>query len=427
MSTPVFVPADILLPKKGTDLVKWAVMACDQFTSQPEYWEKVDEIAGNEPSTLRIILPEVYLEEGDTEQRVAAIKAAMEDYRDNVLESVGNAFIYVERDISTGVRQGLMGCVDLEAYSYEKGAQPNIRPSENTVVERIPPRLAVRRGAPLESPHILMLVDDPDKTVIEPFAAKKDSLKKVYDIDLMLGGGALRGWAITDKADIDAVYKAIAQLENEEQFNARYNAAGKTKPFALAVGDGNHSLATAKALWEETKKNLSAAEQENHPARFCLVELENIQSPANAIEPIHRVLFDVSGDAVLAAIEGYAAEVGAKVSQDGSGEQSFTLLYGDKSIKIGLSGAKEPLTVGSVEKIIAVSEKNNPAQRVDYVHGDDSVKELVASGAVGILLPPFKKADLFRGVALGGVLPKKTFSMGHAEEKRYYMECRVIL
>lgn len=425
---PVFVPADVLLPNKQTDLFKWAVMACDQFTSQPEYWEKVDEIAGDAPSTLRIILPEVYLEDGDTDARIKAIHAAMKDYQANVLESIGKGFVYVERDISTGVRQGLVGCVDLEAYSYEKGAQPGIRPSENTVVERIPPRLAVRKGAVLESPHILMLVDDPEETVIEPFAKKKNDLKKVYDLELMLGGGNIRGWAITQEADIQAIYGAIAQLANEEQFNARYNAAGKTKPFALAVGDGNHSVATAKALWEETKKSLSEAEQQNHPARFCMVELENIQSPANAIEPIHRVLFDVDGPAVEAAIDAYAQKVGATVSRDGSGDQRFTLLYGDKEVAIGLSGGGiEPLSVGSVEKLIAESEAQNPGQRVDYVHGDDSVKDLVAGGAVGILLPPFQKADLFRGVALGGVLPKKTFSMGHAEEKRYYMECRTIL
>lgn len=426
MSNPVFAAADILLPNNQTDVTKWAVMACDQFTSQPEYWEKVDEIVGGAPSTLRIILPEVYLEEPGVDTRIGAIHAAMADYQKNVLTRLVKGFIYIERHISTGVRQGLVGCVDLEEYEYDRSKTPRIRPSENTVVERIPPRLAVRRGGVLESPHILMLVDDAGGTVIEPLGKKKDSLEKVYDLDLMLGGGRLAGWAVTDPADIDAVYKAIAALEDEATFNKKYGTSGETPPFPLAVGDGNHSLATAKASWEELKSNLTPAELAGHPARYCLVELENVQSPANAIEPIHRVAFDVTGEDLAAAIDAFAAENGATVGE--SGDQTFTVVTAQGKRQVGITGAPHPLTVGTVQGILEVLEKQKPVMRVDYIHGEDSVDELVAKGgAVGILLPPFNKADLFRGVALGGVLPKKTFSMGHAEEKRYYLECRTIL
>ncbi len=288
---PVFTAADILLPGEGADMQKWAVMACDQFTSQPAYWDKVDKLVGSAPSTLRIILPEVYLEQPGVDGRISAIHAAMADYQKNVLGRAVKGFVYIERHISTGVRQGLVGCVDLEEYEYDRTKTPRIRPSENTVVERIPPRLAVRRGGVLESPHILMLIDDAGETVIEPLGKKKADLEKLYDVDLMLGGGRLEGWAVTSAADIEAIYAAIAALEDADTFNQKYGTKGETPPFPLAVGDGNHSLATAKASWEELKNHLPAPQLENHPARYCLVELENVQSPANAIEPIHRVVF----------------------------------------------------------------------------------------------------------------------------------------
>lgn len=425
MQNPIFKTANILLPNTQTNLEKWAVLACDQFTSQPEYWQTADEVVGNAPSTLRIILPEVFLEEENVEARIAKIHSAMRDYQKNVLTNAIKGFVYIERIISSGVRQGLVGCVDLEHYSYQKGQQPRIRPSENTVVERIPPRLAVRRGAVLESPHILMLIDDAEKTVIEPLAEKKDSLKPLYDVELMQCGGRLCGWAVTEKADIEAVYAAIARLEEEDVFEKKYGIKGKTLPFALAVGDGNHSLATAKASWEEIKKGLSPSQQESHPARHCLVELENVQSPANAIEPIHRVMFDVTKEEVEMAIETFAKESGAKLAQ--SGQQNFCLVYQGGKRQVGITGAPQPLTVGTVQDILQVLAQQNPCMKEDYIHGQDSVEELVEKGAVGILLPAFNKADLFRGVALGGVLPKKTFSMGHAEEKRYYLECRTIL
>ncbi len=425
----MFLAANILLPKKGVDLEKWAVIACDQFTSEPLYWHDAESLVGDAPSTLHMILPEVYLEEENVQSRISDIHSSMLTYHDTILTTSFNGFVYIERETSSGTRQGLVGMVDLEEYAYEKGTHPKIRPSENTVEERIPPRLAVRRGAKLESPHILLLVDDAKKTVIEPLAEKKNTLLPLYDVSLMLGGGSARAWAVTDKKDIDAISNALSALEDENEFYQKYPAAkGKTTPFSLAVGDGNHSLATAKALWEETKSTLSQKELENHPARYCLVELENIQSDAINVEPIHRVVFGVGPDAVKNALSKYAKNHGITVSNI-EGGQHFSLVYGENMTEdVYLIDAKEPLVVGSVDAFLELCAAENPEMYVDYVHGDDSVSALVSEQkAVGLLMPPFAKDDIFRGVALGGVLPKKTFSMGHAKDKRYYMECRSIL
>ncbi len=425
----MFLAADILLPKKDVDLEKWAVIACDQFTSEPLYWRDVENLIGNAPSTFQMILPEVYLEDENVKSRISDIHSNMLTYHDTVLTSSFNGFVYIERETSSGTRQGLVGMVDLEEYAYEKGTHPKVRPSENTVEERIPPRLAVRRGAKLESPHILLLVDDAQKTVIEPLAEKKNTLLPLYNVSLMLGGGSVRAWAVTDKSDIDTISNALSALEDENEFYQKYPASkGKTTPFSLAVGDGNHSLATAKALWEETKGKLSQEELENHPARYCLVELENVQSDAITIEPIHRVVFGVDPEAVKNALSQYTQKHGITVSNV-EGDQHFSLVCGDNVTEdVYLSDAKEPLVVGSVDAFLELCAAESPEMYVDYVHGDDSVHALVSEKkAVGLLMPPFAKSDIFRGVALGGVLPKKTFSMGHAKDKRYYMECRSIL
>ncbi|MDL2218974.1 DUF1015 domain-containing protein [Ruminococcaceae bacterium OttesenSCG-928-O06] len=424
MKQPVFLPTEILLPGPAAAPEKWAVLACDQFTSQPEYWQQAEALVGDAPSTLHIIFPEVYLEQPGGEARIAGIHAAMQKYRHSVLTQAVNGFVYVERTTPSGTRCGLVGCVDLEDYSYEAGAAPRIRPSEGTLVERIPPRLAVRRGGALECPHILMLADDAACTVIEPIGEKKAALAPLYDFTLMLEGGRLQAWAVTDAADIAAVQAALAALEEAPAFAARYGAAAGAA-FALAVGDGNHSLATAKALWEETKQNLTPQQQENHPARYCMVELCNIQSAAIGIEPIHRVVFGPSAEEFRLALEDYARQNAVGISADG--DQRFTLLYEQYEEEIHLRDAREALAVGSVDAAIAWCAQSHPGLRVDYVHGEDAVRQLAAGGAVGLLLPPFEKSDLFRGVALGGVLPRKTFSMGHATEKRYYMECRAIL
>ena len=427
MKNPVLRPADILLPPQEADFGKWAVLACDQFTSQVEYWQQAEQIVSREPSTLRMILPEVYLEEHDTPARIQAIHEAMRQYISAVLTRSVHGYVYVERTQADGsVRQGLIGCVDLEDYSYEAGSTPRIRPSERTVEERIPPRLAVRRGAPLESPHILMLADDPEKAIVEPFAEKKKELRQLYDTELMLGGGRVQAWAVTEEKDLEEIAKKLEVLDRKERFCNMYEAAQEAVPFALAVGDGNHSLATAKAYWEEIKKTLPEGKRKNHPARLCLVELENIQSEAIVIEPIHRVLFGADWQQLLQEIVIYLEENNIKMLPGPQGEQQFTVISAKESFAFGIQNAPAPLAVGTLEEILQKAQRKYPQWQVDYVHGADAVHDLAQKGAIGVLLPGFEKSDLFKGVALGGVLPKKTFSMGHAVEKRYYIECRKI-
>lgn len=430
----VFSAADILLPGQETDLARWAALACDQFTSQPEYWQNAEALAAGAPSTLHITLPEAYLESPDKAARIAAIHQTMRAYRAQVLTRALHGFVYVERTTGSGVRQGLVGAVDLEAYSYAPDSAPLVRPSERTVADRIPPRLAVRRGAALEAPHIMMLADDAACAIVEPFAAKKASLEPLYDTELMLGGGRVAGWAVANAADIDAVERAVSALGEQGAFDEKYPEAAGRPPLAIAVGDGNHSLATAKAYWEELKAGLAPGQRQNHPARWCLAELVNVHSPALEIEPIHRAVFGIPArewrDAFLAFCAAHGAarcEPGRDAKAARGAVQRFCLIgAGQAEEAISLRNAPWPLAVGTLEAFLAQLAESHPQIRVDYIHGEGAVRALAKSGAVGVLLPDFAKGDLFRGVALGGVLPKKTFSMGHAEEKRYYLECRAI-
>lgn len=425
----IFRSTDIYLPKENTDLKAWAAMACDQFTSQPDYWHNAEALVQDKPSTLHITLPEVYLEQDDVPQRIEKIHNEMERYLQQVLTRCVHGFIYVERTTESGVRPGLVGKVDLEAYSYEKGAKPPVRPSENTVVERIPPRLAVRRGAALETPHIMMLLDDEKRHLIEHFQAKKAQLVQAYDTDLMLGGGHLAGWEITGADDIAFIENNIDFLCTQGIFDAHYPQAAGDAPIAMAVGDGNHSLATAKAYWEEIKQTLTNDEKENHPARFALVELVNIHCPAIGIEPIHRAVFGTDGAEFVSAFYAWLSQH-AEVCAQADAEQTFRVVTdADEDAEMlteCIKNAPHPLAVGTLEMFLADFCAQHSGVKVDYIHGEAAVRELAGKGAVGVLLPDFLKSDLFKGVVLGGVLPKKTFSMGEATEKRYYMECRKI-
>ena len=422
-----FAPAHILLPSAQIPLEKWGCIACDQFTSDRDYWQKAEAAAAGSPSTLNLILPEVYLEDGDADARIEKIHAAMDDYAQNVLTRAVDGFIYVERTEQSGkVRQGLVGMGDLEAYSYRRGEKCTVRPSESTVESRIPPRMKVRTGASLETPHIMMLADDPGCTLIEPVAAHKQELPKVYEGELMLNGGHIAGWAVEDPAMLAQIDAALAALGSQEAFDAKYPQARGAKPLTLAVGDGNHSLAAAKACWEELKATLTPEERESHPARWCLAEVCNVHSPAIEIEPIHRVLFNVDCGAVLLALISWSDSNMAGICFGDSKQQAFTLAGPHVSNVLSFEDPVAPLTVGTVDEFIEYFMARHSEARVDYVHDEPAVRALTRQGGVAFLLPPFEKSDLFKGIVMGGVLPRKTFSMGHAEEKRYYIECRRI-
>lgn len=409
----LFGTADILLPKSA-DMNRWAVIACDQFTSDAAYWQRVRAHAGNGESTIHLILPEADLGCVDEDAAIARINAAMEDYLSNDVFTVyPNSYIYVERTLQNGaVRPGLVGAVDLEEYDYHPGSVSRVRATEKTVLERIPPRVRVRKDAGIEFPHVLMLCDDDEKMLLEPIAAKKDSLRKVYDFDLMEGGGHITGWLVDGEAAAAfdrAFERYVASVP------AKY-ADLEGAPVVLAVGDGNHSLATAKSCYETLKANSPGEDLSNHPARYALVELENIHDDAQAFEPIHRVLFHVDGKKLLADMQEICSDDGFEVEY----------VMGKQRGWLRLDKAKGELAVAVLQEFLDKWMAENPCE-IDYIHGDEEVVRLAQeTDAIGFLLPPMEKHQLFRGVISGGVLPRKTFSMGHAREKRYYLEGRRI-
>ena len=409
-----FLPADILMPKTDS-MEKWAVIACDQFTSDQAYWDRVRKNAEGAVSTINLILPEAELGTEKEAEHTAVINATMKRYMDeDVFTTYPNSFVYVERQLENGtIREGLVGMVDLDAYDYSTGATSAIRATERTVAERIPPRQRVRRDAPIELPHILMLCDDHDKVLIEPIGAKKDSLKKLYDFDLMEGGGHITGWLVEGK-DVEDFNHALADYT--ATVGEKYKGL-KGVPMVFAVGDGNHSLATAKSCYEELKKNHPDEDLSNHPARYALVELENIHDLAQVFEPIHRVIFKTEPEKLLAALQKDACADG------GFPVQWYTK---DASGTVYLDRAKSELAVGVLQGFLDAYLKDN-AGEIDYIHDDDALIGLAKQdGAIGFLLPAMEKSQLFRGVIADGILPRKTFSMGHSREKRYYLEGRKI-
>ncbi len=418
MST-AFKRADILLPKSA-DMSKWAVVACDQYTSEPEYWEKTAQIVGDAPSTLNLILPEVYLEKFDVEDRIHNIHTCMESYIDKgVFEEYKNTMLYFERVQDDGrVRQGLVGAIDLEEYDYSKGSVSSVRATEATVVERIPPRVKVRRNAPIELPHIMILIDDEDKTVVEAVGAKKDTLKKVYDFDLMQKGGKATGYIMTDEM-CDYVEKALEALGSRESFDKKYNLGDK--PVLLyAMGDGNHSLATAKAYYEELKAQYEDVDLSCHPARYALVEIVNLHSEALEFEAIHRIVTEVDTKALLKSLYS-ELELSDEVS-----DQKITIIEnGEETVKY-IHNPLSKLAVGSLQTVLDKKVLDLKG-KIDYIHGIDVVKNLsMKENSIGFVLEDMAKSDLFPTVICDGALPRKTFSMGHAWDKRYYIECRKI-
>ncbi len=294
---------DLYLPRSGVDLNKWAVIACDQFTSQPEYWQKVEEVVGKAPSTLKLIFPEVYLDKPGADERIQRIQHTMLDYLSSGLLVPQAGMVYVERQVGGKLRKGLVLALDLEHYDYSKGSQSLIRATEGTIIERLPPRIRIREGAKLELPHILVLIDDPERTVIEPLGKSKSLLKELYDFDLMAGSGHLNGYLVNNPSIEASVVRALEQLANPQIFATKYGVSTNQPVLLFAMGDGNHSLATAKAIWEMKKSKVGM----DHPSRYALVEIENVHDEGLEFAPIHRVIFGLKQDIFKAMQEYYQA------------------------------------------------------------------------------------------------------------------------
>lgn len=439
-SVALHVPT-ILLPRADVDLSKWAVIACDQYTSQPDYWQQVARHVGDSPSTLNMILPEVYLEQ-DTDERVKRINQSMQRYLDEALLVAREpGFMLVDRQTPHAAsRKGLVAALDLEFYDFLPGSQSLIRASEGTIVDRLPPRIHVRRDAPLELPHIMVLIDDPECSVIEPLFEQAGD--PVYDIDLMLEAGHICGYSLNDPARIESVARALQRLATPEAMRKRYgDVPGGT--LLYAVGDGNHSLATAKSIWETIKPALGSDDAlRSHPARYALVELVNIHDQGLLFEAIHRVLFNVSADGLSSYVQEYFQQQGLRVHmQEVSSSAAAAVAAETGSSNLhrfgwvtatgsGIAEIEQPSQVcatGSLQDCLDAYLQENPQAGIDYVHGDAVVTELGSRpGNAGFYLPSIAKSDLFRTILLEGALPRKTFSMGAAEEKRFYLECRLI-
>lgn len=416
-----FYPADILLPREA-DMTKWAVVACDQFTSQPEYWQAVEDTVGAAPSTLRLILPEAKLNDPNVEEHISGINGAMKSYVDSgVFQTLSDSLIYIERTQSDGkVRHGLIGMVDLDQYDFTPGSGALIRATEGTVLSRIPPRVRVRQDAPIELPHVMLLIDDPDCTVVEPLTASSAAMEKLYDFDLQQGGGHLTGWKLTP-AQTDGVADALEGLTTDAAMQRKYGLSG-VAPLLFAVGDGNHSLATAKQCYENLKKVTPQSEWAGLSARYALVEVVNNHDEALKFEPIHRVVFGVDPAALLAELK--ACYPGA---HEGAGEgHTIAYTYEGHAGLVTIPNPKMQLAVGTLQAFLDEYLKKHGGE-VDYIHGDEVTDELGAKpGNIGFKLPAMGKEQLFKTVMADGVLPRKTFSMGHAQDKRYYVEARKI-
>lgn len=414
-----FSKADILLPK-NTDMEKWAVVACDQYTSELEYWAETDKIAGDGASALRLILPEVYLEDKDVDKRIEDIHRNMQKYlNDGVFREYKDSLIYIERVQSDGlVRAGLVGKIDLEKYDYRKGSTSQVRATEATVVERIPPRIKIRNGAPIELPHIMILIDDAKGTVVEQVGEAKDSFEKLYDFDLMQGGGSIKGWLVSDEK-ADAAVAALEALGDLDTFNKKYSL-NEDSPLVYAMGDGNHSLATAKEFYEQLKAANPGKDLSDHPARYALVEIVNLHSPALRFEAIHRIVTETNVTELLTRLGEMLL-----LTTDPT-DQKITIVENGKRRAVYVHTPLSKLAVGSLQSAL---DKLLPeiGGKVDYIHGSEVVEKLsMTENSVGFLLPDMGKEELFPTVICDGALPRKTFSMGHAADKRYYVEARKI-
>ena len=424
----------VYLPKKGTDLTKWAVIACDQFTSQPEYWKKVENLVGDAPSTLNLIFPEAYLEKTDGTERIQSIHSAMSAYLNKGIVQPRDGLIYIERSVAGKTRKGIVLCLDLERYDYAKDSASLIRATEGTIVDRLPPRMRIRQDAVLELPHILVVIDDPWHTVIEPVGRNKGALEKLYDFDLMFDSGHLAGYAVSEKLEAQVI-ESLRSLASPEAFAARYGISQDTPVLLFAMGDGNHSLATAKAVWEKMKSQVGP----DHPARYALVEIENVHDEGLEFEPIHRVLFGLKRDLFVALKEYFGEnfkytlnarleDAVRQVDNAHGPNHAIGLINGGKDFGVvEIVHPSSNLPVGTLQTFIDQFIEKGGADKIDYVHGKDVVFSLGAQpGNAGFYVSGIAKSELFKTVILDGVLPRKAFSMGEAREKRFYMETRKI-
>ena len=425
----------MLLPNASVDMSKWAVIACDQYTSNKAYWDKVEALVGDAPSTLKITFPEYYLGKIDEEKKIAEIQAEERKYLAENLFDVHPGMILVERHIDNGIRWGLMLTIDLEDYDYPKTSVSWIRATEGTVAERIPPRVKIREGAPLEVPHILVLVDDNEKKLIEPLIAQKDRMKKVYDFDLMMGSGHITGYSLAEPEFEKHVYDVIAELQSDETITKKYGPACDRNRILFAIGDGNHSLATAKTIWEAHKAEWGM----DHPARYALVEIENLHDPAQQFEPIHRVIFGTKASAVSLFEEELGDKIRIEAVRDADamikainatpdGTQAFGILENGKAFTAVFAEAPSVICVGSIQQILDKWKAEGKYEKIDYIHGAQDLADVSAGeNTAGFYLPPVSKNGFFQGIIHDGALPRKTFSMGEAHEKRFYIEAQQIL
>lgn len=421
----------LLLPADRATLSHWAVIACDQFTAEPSYWAQTEALVGTDSSCLRLTLPEVYLSADDT-PRITAIHQTMDTYLSaGLLRELDDGLMLIERDCGRGSpRRGVLLAFDLDAYDERPGAQTPIRPTEATVTERVPARLAIRAQAPFELPHILLFVDDPAHTLLEPLFSACADVPVCYDFTLMQGGGHIKSRFVPIGDAVDAFLTRLSAHAAPEACRARYGLSENQAPLVFATGDGNHSMAAAKAHWEQVKRGLNAEQALTHPARFVLAELVNLQDESICFEAVHRLLLNVHADDALAFLCAYFSSAGLSCSLDGHAEPKALLLpfyTQGRSGALSISGAEDTLPVALLQEAIDAFLRARPEVQIDFIHGTDTLLALSdAPARLGFLLPDFGKDLLFPYVLNHGVLPRKTFSMGTALEKRYYLEGRMI-
>lgn len=414
-----FYKTNILLSKEN--LEKWSTLACDQFTSNIQYWGGVAKIAKDYNSAYNIIFPEVYLEKIDFDNKVRKIHSKMKEYLDsNIFDEYKDSMFYVERTLIDGsVRKGIIGVLDLEEYDFNPGAESLIRATEGTVVNRLPPRIKIREGAYIDIPHILVLIDDEKKQIIEYFSNKKETLKKLYSFDLMKKGGHIEGYLL-EKKEIELIENRLSKLLDKKYFQEKYKMKG-ISPFLFAIGDGNHSLAAAKSCYEKLKEELGEGVAKKNSARFPLVELNNLHDDSLKFQGIHRLVFNIDQDYFLNKLEEYCNENKASIFSS----QYITIVKDSKKRKIEIKNPIHNLAVGSIQ-IFLDKYLEKFGGNLDYIHGEEETIKLSKNGKIGIILDTIKKSDLFKTIILQGALPRKSFSMGEASEKRYYLECKKI-